>query len=228
MRLPLLLSVPHAGWWVPPEVEPLCALTPQDILEDGDEGAREIYALEAEVTAFATTEVARAIIDLNRSEDDRSKDGVVKTHTCWDVPVYNRFPDEDHIEDLLRKYYRPHHLRLKNLAKKARLGIDCHTMAANAPPVAPDAGSHRPRVCLSNADGTCPDPWFESLAECLGRAFSTDVSRNEPFRGGYIIRTHSTELPWVQLELSREHFLPNDRKRAAVLRAVTEWCRRIL
>ena len=71
MRLPLLLSVLHAGLGVPPEAEAYCALTPEQIAEDGDEGAAEIYDLHSVVTAFHTTDVARAIVDMNRSEDDR-------------------------------------------------------------------------------------------------------------------------------------------------------------
>ena len=88
MKLPVLLSVPHGGLEVPSEVAHICALTPKEIAEDGDEGARELYDLENHVAGFVDTDVARAIIDLNRAEDDFSKDGVIKTHTCWDVPVY--------------------------------------------------------------------------------------------------------------------------------------------
>ena len=43
MKLPLLLSVPHAGLQVPPEAASYCVLTPRQIEEDGDEGAAEIY-----------------------------------------------------------------------------------------------------------------------------------------------------------------------------------------
>ena len=37
--MPLLISVPHAGLTVPPEAKPYCALTRQQIIEDGDQGA---------------------------------------------------------------------------------------------------------------------------------------------------------------------------------------------
>ena len=88
MKLPLLLSLPHAGLRVPDEVAHLCTLTEREIAEDGDEGAAAIYDLAGDVDAFVTTDVARAIVDLNRAVDDRRRDGVVKTHTCWDVPIY--------------------------------------------------------------------------------------------------------------------------------------------
>lgn len=62
MTLPLLVSVPHAGLRVPPEVAHLCALSPKEVADDGDVGAAEIYAIEDAVAAYATTDVARAIV----------------------------------------------------------------------------------------------------------------------------------------------------------------------
>lgn len=230
MKLPLLISVPHAGLTVPPEVEPYCTLTPQQIVDDGDEGAAEIYrGLRDHVTAFVTTPIARAIVDMNRAEDDRRPDGVVKTHTCWNVPVYREFPPDNVIEVLLDRHYRPYHALLTELAKSGvRLGLDCHTMAAKGPPVGPGPGIERPWVCLSNGDGTCPQGCMESLADCLTRAFEHDVAISNPFQGGYIIRAHAGELPWVQLELSRAPFMSYTEKHARVLSALKEWCDQLL
>lgn len=227
MKLPLLVSVPHAGRRVPEEAAPFCILSGKDLLEDGDVGAPEIYRLESEVTSYLTTDVARAIVDLNRAENDRRKDGVVKTHTCWDVPVYSSFPPEHVIAELLKRYHRPYHARLRVLARSGvELGVDCHTMASHGPPVGPDPGVERPRVCLSNADGTCSDVWITSLKECFVTYFGEDVHINRPFEGGFIIRAHSSELPWVQLELNRTPFMSHDEKRQAVLAAFSDWCRR--
>jgi N-formylglutamate deformylase len=226
-RLPFLVSLPHGGLDVPPEVEGLCRLSPWEIERDGDEGANAIYrGLEDQVEGFVSTHVARAIVDLNRAEDDRGKDGVVKTHTCWDVPVYDSFPDETTIRTLLERYHRPYHSRLlEHVATGAyRVGLDCHTMAAEGPPVGPDCGARRPLVCLSNADRTCPADWLETLADCFRQAFdSDDVLINEPFRGGHIIRRHADALPWIQLELSRTSALSNASKAACVSKALVDW-----
>ena len=222
VKLPLLLSVPHAGLRVPSEVDGFCKLTPVQIAEDGDEGAAEIYQLAAEVEAFVTTDVARAIVDLNRAEDDRRPDGVVKTHTCLNVPVYEPFPPGDVVDSLLEHYYRPYHARLRELASRGvRLGIDCHTMLAVGPPIGPLAGQERPRICISDVDGTtCPPEWFAIVAESFRDAFGFEPALNHPFKGGYITRTHAAELPWIQLELSRAGFMDADEKRARVLAAL--------
>jgi formiminoglutamase len=224
LKLPFLISVPHAGLQVPFEVASRCVLQQKDIIQDGDEGAAEIYLpLESKVAVLVTTDIARAIVDMNREETDRRKDGIVKTHTCWDIPVYKEPLSEEIIEDLLKNYYRPYHRDLTRLSKDVIMGIDCHTMAAVAPPVSPDPGKKRPRVCISNADGTCPEKWLHSLATCFEAEFQTDVSINDPFKGGHIIRAHSKEMPWIQLELSRESYLPLEEKSELVFQSIKNW-----
>lgn len=229
MTLPFLVSVPHAGLRVPSEIEGLCILKEEDIIKDGDEGASEIYyPLINEVTAFVFTDIARVIVDMNRKEDDRGKDGVVKTHTCWDIPVYKEPLSGEVIASLIEEYYRPYHSQLSSLTEGVTLGLDCHTMAEKGPPIGPDAGSRRPRVCLSNGDGsTCPQEWLLSFAECFREAFGDDVSMNAPFKGGYITRSHAKEIPWLQIELSREPFADNQEKGLRLLRVLKEWWERL-
>ena len=227
MKLPLLLSVPHAGDETPVEVTERVALAPEDVLADGDVGAREIYGpLSVAVEAFHMARIARAFVDLNRAENDRGRDGAVKTHTCWEVPVYGAPLPDALIEILMVRYHRPYHRRLTDLAQGGgvRLGIDCHTMAAVGPPVAPDPGAVRPAVCLSYAGGTCPRAWIERLAEELRRTFERDVRIDDPFRGGYITRTHAAELPWLQLELSRTEEPSLAEKSERVQRALSRFC----
>jgi len=227
VKLPLLLSVPHAGLAVPPEAAGLCALTAREIAEDGDGGAAEIYALADEVVRFETSAVARAIVDLNRAADDFRKDGVIKTHTCWEVPVWREAPSEKLVALLLERHHAPYHRRLAADDDRVVLGVDCHTMAATGPPVGPDPGSPRPQVCLSDGDGTLPRPWFERLIAAFGDAFDGEVAVNRPFRGGWITRSHAAERPWVQLELSRAPFDSDTGKRARVLAALRSWCAEI-
>lgn len=86
MKLPLLVSVPHAGLQVPPEVEDICILNDKDIVSDSDEGAAETYyGLAKYCHGFVASDIARALIDLNRAPDDIGGDGVIKSHTCWNV-----------------------------------------------------------------------------------------------------------------------------------------------
>jgi N-formylglutamate deformylase len=228
--LPLAISNPHAGLNVPEIVRPLCRLTPQEIAEDGDEGAAAIYdPLRRHVTAFASSTLARAIVDLNREEADRSRDGVIKTHTCWNVPVYHRPPSSDQVEQLLREYHRPYHAELSRFAMAdVILAVDCHTMAAAAPPMAPDPGRKRPPVCLGDLGGrSLPSTSMNRLASSFSEAFRCAVAINKPFAGGHITHRHHTEMPWVQLELSRAAFLDPEEKSRRVLQALRRFCERV-
>lgn len=228
MKLPLLISVPHAGVSVPEEVEDLCILTPNQIAADSDQGADEIYALDSEATRYVSVDIARAIIDLNRSAEDRGPDGVVKVTTCYGEDVYRKPLPENLIDTLLDRYYRPYHRRLTELAEDVRLGLDCHTMAAVGPPVAPDPGSVRPNICLSNASRTCPMNLFESFITCFERVFGENVAVNAPFKGGHIIRSHAAELPWIQIELSRDPWISSSQKNRMVLDVLELFCKTAL
>lgn len=228
MKLPLLISVPHAGLMVPEEVKELCVLSREEILADSDEDVVEIYAFESVVTCFVTNKVARAIVDVNRSEEDRGPDGIVKVNTCYGIPIYREPPSEDVVESLLERYYRPYHRRLTELAKDVKFGLDCHTMATYGPPIAPDAGLERPHICLSNAGRTCPSEFLEGLASCFESVFGEAPAVNTPFKGGYIIRTHTVELPWIQVELSRASFISKSEKYVKVLEAIELFCKTVL
>jgi formiminoglutamase len=231
MRLPLYISVPHAGTRVPPEVKDLCTLSRQDILADYDTGADAIYSpLQDHATDFSTTDIARSLVDLNRAPDDIGGHGVIKNHTCRNVPVYSTFPDEQLIQTLLARYYVPYHEKLSAGAGSSsiKLGIDCHTMSHIGPPIGPDPGQERPLVCVSNADETCPEEWISGLARCLASVFKEKVAINKPFRGGYITRSHGAEMPWVQIEISQTSAYSDALKRNCVLEGLQRFCHTVL
>ena len=228
MKLPLLISIPHAGLQIPAALKKNCLLLPEQVVRDGDEEAAEIYNIADQAAAFVTTDVARAILDMNRAEDDRRRDGVVKTHTCWNEPIYQKPLTEQQIEFLLHTYYRPYHQTLSDLAKNnVKLGVDCHTMATVGPPVGPDPGQKRPAVCLSNKSGTCPDDWINYLADCISCQFGREVMINQPFQGGYIIDSHCREVPWIQIEISRTHDYSPAVKKTFFLKALKTFCENV-
>jgi len=227
MSLPLYISVPHAGTDVVPELLHLAALSPEEILAERDTGADAIYfPLREQAAGFLTTDIARVMVDLNRAPGDIGGNGVIKSHTCMNVPVFRDFPDPELIRDILTSYYYPYHEKLSAGARisSVQLGIDCHTMSATGPPVGPDPGRARPLVCLSNGGNTCPEPWLEIMAACFAGVFGEPVAINTPFRGGYIIRAHAGEMPWLQLEISQTAAFSDDFKSDCVLEGLQTFC----
>lgn len=229
--LPLLISVPHAGLLIPDELKSFNQLDLDEIAKDGDEGASEVYSvLKDKVNTYITTDIARAFVDLNRAEDDIRKDGVVKTHTCWDIPIYQEPPSDEVFHQMILKYHRTYHQQLTDYSHRNDmvLAVDCHTMADIAPPVAPDKGQKRPMICLGDNNGkSCPKAWSESLFEILSAEFNNDVALNIPFSGGYITQHHGKEMPWIQLELSRSSEISNADKGLRILNALQQWHTRI-
>lgn len=217
--LPVLVSIPHGGTKTPPEVEATACITPEALFDDSDACTQEIYDVTGEAARVEKAEIARAFVDLNRAPDDRppaNPDGVVKTATCYNEPIYKdgQGPSPELTERLLAGYYVPYHQRLREAAldPDLRLALDCHSMAATAPDVAPDKDGERPLFCLSNDSGrTCPEPQMTRLASALVEAFDLqagDVTLNAPFKGGYITRSHGGgRLPWVQVEMNRSLYL---------------------
>lgn len=226
MTLPLVISVPHAGATVPEFLQDKFILSPADLRDDIDGGAREIYDIAEHVNTFVTTKIARPVLDLNRAPDDFRTDGVVKTETVFQKQIWSEPLSELEISELLRRHYDPYHSQLSDAARLPGVvcGVDCHTMLAVGPPIGPGPGIERPFVCISNADGTCASDTLTALKDALERAFAVRVAVNDPFKGGYIIRSHGNELPWVQLELSRAEFATVEQKRERVLQALRSWC----
>ena len=224
--LPIILSIPHAGLDVPPEVAHLHDLGADEIAADGDGGAAGIYRpLASHVAHCVTTEVARAFVDMNRAEDDIRKDGVVKTHTCWDVPIYRAPLSSEIVESLLARYHRPYHAQLTALAGRDVLaGVDSHTMAERGPNVGPDPGSERPAVCIGDGGGAFPRAWAEAMVDCFRTHYGGEVTLNQPFAGGYITRYHGREIPWVQIELNRGASMSEAEKSRRVLASLRAWC----
>lgn len=225
MTLPIGVSVPHGGLVVPEEVKDICVLRPDDIRQDSDEGAWEIYNLGGEVSSYHRALVARAIVDVNRAPDDFRPDGVVKTETSYERQVWSRELRPPEIAELIERYHYPYHAALAS-SEDVVLFVDCHTMAEVGPPIGPGPGIPRPAVCLSDGDGqTSPPGWMDALRVCFEDAFETEVAVNDPFKGGYITLTHGAKSPWVQLELSREASTSLDEKRTRVLESLTAFVR---
>lgn len=219
---PVLISIPHGGTTIPHELEHRVALSPQDLFNDSDAFTREIYDIGDAAIMVIKAEVARAFIDLNRAKNDlppANPDGAIKSMTCYGVPVYRKGqePDKTLRQHLLKQYYAPYHDRLRDCTASSNilLALDCHSMAAQPPPISPDYGKNtppRPMICLGNARGqACDFQTVELLAACFREGFAlneNEVTINTPFAGGFITRNYGNHpLPWIQVELNRALYL---------------------
>ena len=217
---PLLLSIPHGGTEVPPEIRDRVMISAKDQFEDSDAFTQEIYGLESEVMVQVQSRMARVFVDMNRAEDDRppkNPDGVVKTQTCHGKTVYRPEKELDDIwtRQILDTYYHPYHQSIADALADCsglQLALDCHSMEKVAPVISPDPGQPRPLICLGNNHGkSATQAMTKRLADCFCEAFDLekkDVVINKPFAGGYITRTYGEgALPWIQIEMNRSLYL---------------------
>jgi formiminoglutamase len=217
--LPFLLSIPHGGLLVPPELEPYVEIPEEYIFEDMDPFSQEIYDLGKKAAIIVDTPYARAFIDMNRPPSEMPPafpDGIVKSYTCYGRRIYKEdtLPSPEIVRLLLDKYYFPYHQKLAEGLQSGKIimGFDCHTMAENPPPVAPDKKGKRPMINLGDNHGkACPTGITKKLARSLAEAFRIpldDISINKPFAGGHITREHGKgPKPFVQIEMNRKLYL---------------------
>lgn len=218
-KLPFLISIPHGGHSIPPELNKKIVLTYEDVFDDIDPFTRDIYNSEDTVEQVVQAEIARTFVDLNRATDQLPPafpDGIIKSATCYNKIIYQPglTPDKKLIEVLVNKYYDPYHAVLKKAMNhpNIKLGLDCHSMAAFGPPVSPDSGKERPLVNLGNVGGkSCSNKIVEILKSCFKEIFTFNedkITINNPFKGGHITRHYGNNpKPWIQIELSRALYL---------------------
>ena len=117
---PLLVSMPHCGTDLPPELRP--RLTEAALaLPDTDWHVDRLYDFAAELGAGVLRAThSRYVVDLNRPPDDRplypgaSNTGLVPTTLFDEGPVYrpNAAPGPVEVAERLARYWQPYHDRL--------------------------------------------------------------------------------------------------------------------
>lgn len=235
-KLPLLISVPHGGDVIPPEIETACLLKQTDIVIDGDAWTRTLYDFNGLALEYHDTEIARVAVDLNRCQTDlppANPDGIVKTVTVTGKKIWNSPTglSEREREKLIHRYYLPYHHALERAANnpQIKLAIDCHSMLDYGPAKGKESWEYRPLFCISNrgtetgVEGqekvTAPVELMVRMKELLEKKFyklqeESDaralVTMNTPFKGGFITRHHGNirKIPWIQLEINRQLYLP--------------------
>lgn len=218
-KLPFLISIPHGGESIPPEIAEDVCITPRDQFDDSDSFTNQIYDVGIFVEEQVNSTIARAFVDNSRGRDQlppEYPDGLIKTATCYNRPIYKegRQPDLITTSLLIDRYYSAYHERLQDALLNPRviIALDCHSMAEIAPEVSPDRGNKRPLINLGDAEGSaCDSSITEMLRQSFIEVFSVnedEVTINRPFKGGFITRYYGNNpTPWIQIEMNRKLYL---------------------
>ena len=238
---PLVIDVPHAGTFVPPELAGRIAPAAR-ALPDTDWHVEKLYAFarEQDVTLVVATH-SRFVVDLNRDPTGASLypgadvTELCPTRTFGNEPIWRDGGAPDAAEVLARRamYFDPYHAALASEVERVRAGhghvvlLDGHSIRSEVPRF---FAGRLPDLNLGTANGACCAPAVEALAATVfGAAAGFTHVVNGRFKGGYVTRHYGrpdADVHALQLEIAQRCYMdeappyPWDAARAAPLAAL--------
>jgi N-formylglutamate deformylase len=219
---PLLVSFPHAGTEIPPEIA--ARMTPQALqLADVDWHLPQLYAfVRAMGASTIAARFARHVIDLNRPPEDTSLypgqdvTGLLPLDTFRKEPLYRpgQAPDAAETQERRARYWQPYHdalaAELERLRALHGTGVlwDAHSIASRMPRF---FEGKLPDLNLGTAEGRACAPVLQAAVEGVMNAQSayTHVS-NGRFKGGHITRHYGQPergIHALQLEMCQSTYM---------------------
>lgn len=223
--LPLLVSVPHDGTFVPDGIA--ARLTPAARrVPDTDWHIARLYAFARELGASMIVPThSRYVVDLNRSEDDVSLyPGQNTTGLCPVVrfsgeSVYRdgQEPTPDEIAARVETYWRPYHEALRGELARIRAEHgravlwEGHSIRGELPFL---FEGRLPDMNLGTSDGSSCSPGLqERLEAVLAAQDEYDFVVNGRFKGGHITRNYgdpAAGVEAVQMETSQRAYMDEE------------------
>jgi len=219
---PLVISMPHSGTYLPPELAARIDPAAHD-LPDTDWFVPRLYEFHAALGASVIRAThSRYVVDLNRPPDGASlypgkrETGVCPVETFDGDALYAHGdePTREEIQQRLRRYWQPYHDELRDMldAQVARHGHcllwDAHSIHSTVPAL---FEGRLPDLNVGTADGrSCEPATTRRITDVLGaqRRFSFVVDGR--FKGGYITRHYgepAAGIEAVQLEIAQPAYL---------------------
>jgi N-formylglutamate deformylase len=223
---PLLISFPHSGTHVPPELLARLRDEVRD-LPDTDWFVPELYAGHHELGASLIRAThSRYVVDLNRPANGaplypgQRETTVCPTETFAGQPLYEpgAEPDATEIARRIDQYWQPYHARLaaRTTELVARHGYcvlwDAHSIRSTVPGL---FVGRLPDLNIGTADGrSCSAPRAQRIAAVLAAQAHFSSVVNGRFKGGYITRHYgkpSAHVDAIQLEIAQTAYLEESR-----------------
>ncbi len=221
-NVPLLVSMPHSGINLTPEVEQGLTEAARK-LPDTDWFIPQLYECVKELgVSVISANYSRYVVDLNRPSDDKPLYATKTTGLFPEIlfdstPVFieGKAPTEADHERYIQQIWQPYHstieqelARLKEIHGYAIL-FDAHSIAAQVPMLFEGTlpefnwGTNQGESCRSAIVDAVMDALFDNYNQVL----------NGRFKGGFITRgfgNPSKNIHAIQLELSQATYLNDD------------------
>lgn len=223
---PLLLASAHSGNFLPPALRARLPLAPALVRRLEDAHVGKLLAEAGRHAPLIEARHARAVIDLNRGEDEidaatvagappiapteraRAGFGLFPRLAAPGQPLLARPLSRHEAEARIATLHRPWHAAIAAglEAARARHGIalllDCHSM----PPLEPGGA----QVVLGDRFGRSAAPDLVDAVEAHFRAAGLRTARNIPYAGGHGIERHGRpgdDIHAIQIELCRTLYM---------------------
>jgi len=218
---PLLISMPHVGTAIPPEI----ANDMEDVAlikADTDWHLTLLYNMAEQLGASViSAEYSRYVIDLNRPKEDsnlypgQDTTGLCPVDTFAKQALYKpgRVPGPEAISERIARYWQPYHTQINaelgRIRKHHGIAIlwDAHSIASIVPRF---FAGKLPDLNFGTADQkSCHPDLQNTLKECLQQTqLANQYSHvfNGRFKGGYITRNYGqpdSQIHAIQLEMAQ-------------------------
>jgi formiminoglutamase len=218
---PLLLSIPHTGTRIPPDIEAGLVST-WLARKDTDWWIERLYDFAGEfgATIIRATH-SRTVIDVNRDPSGASlypgqiTTGLCPTETFDGEPLYRpgRELDRFEIDRRRRLYFQPYHGTLSQEIARLREShprfvlFDCHSIRSVVPRL---FEGELPHMNIGTNSGAACDPAFCHVVQAVCDASGFSWSSNARFKGGWITRSQGRPalgVHAIQMELACRSYL---------------------
>ncbi|MCZ8186895.1 MAG: N-formylglutamate deformylase [Beijerinckiaceae bacterium] len=217
---PLILSLPHTGTEIPPDIEAEL-LSPWLSRKDADWWIEQLYAFAGDLGAtMIRTRISRTVIDVNRDPSGQSLyPGMATTELCPSTtfdgePLYpDAAPDADTVARRRATYFDPYHAALAGQIARLRalhpaiVLYDCHSIRSEIPRLFEGT---LPHLNLGTNSGKACAQALEARLAAIGMASPFSFVANGRFKGGFITRHHgdpAAGIHAVQMELACRAYL---------------------
>jgi len=249
---PLIVEIPHAGVFVPPQFMPELIASARAVGRDADLYVDDLYE-EASLdgASMIVSRTSRYVVDLNRAEGDfdaqsavsgqipSSPRGVVWRLTTEGDRALAAPLRKEVLEARLSEIYRPYHRALEALIqrKRATFGqaviLAAHSMPSVARVMHGDAGQVRADVVPGTLGRTSAAGKYIDAVEAHARKRGFTVAHDEPYKGGFTTKNYGRpkdHVHVVQVELARRLYMNEGtyRRTAGDFEAVRSWCRELV
>lgn len=219
--VPLVVSIPHAGTWLPEAVRANLAPAMQALpLTDW-----HLHLLYDFLPALGATMIhgtaSRFVVDLNRPPKPRPlypgrfETGLVPLESFHGEPVFVSPPGPEEIEARRLAWHAPYHARLQSLLDDARTHfgrvvlVDAHSVASPANRL---HEALREEIYLGDRDGETCAPWLRELLRERFVAEGLGVAINAPYKGGYITDYYGRQdgVEAIQIEMVQRVYMDEE------------------